>query len=285
MPTDPWPDTIARARRLEGLGYHHLWVYDHMSWQRYREESWHATYPWLAGIAAGTERIRLGTMVSNPNIRHPALLAKDAMTIDHISDGRLTIGLGAGGTGFDADLLGTPPLSPKERADRLEEFARTFDGLLRGTLADHAGVYYEFHGARVLPGCIQQPRVPVAIAAERPRTLCLAAEIGDAWITQGNPADGEQTAADTERIVRDQREVLERRCDETGRDPSSIDRIFLVGSSGERVLASTAAFDDFVGRYRELGFTDVVFHHPRPDDPLLNDDPAIVDEIAAGYLG
>jgi alkanesulfonate monooxygenase SsuD/methylene tetrahydromethanopterin reductase-like flavin-dependent oxidoreductase (luciferase family) len=106
MPTDPWPETVRIAQRLEAQGYHHLWVYDHHSWRRYQDRPWYGTYPWLTGLAALTEPIRLGTMVSNPNIRHPLDLAKEAMTIDHVSNGRLTIGLGAGGTGFDAAVFG-----------------------------------------------------------------------------------------------------------------------------------------------------------------------------------
>ncbi len=100
LPTDPWPETVARARRLEELGYDHLWTYDHLSWRRYRDRPWHATIPWLTGLASATASIRLGTMVASPNFRHPVTLAKDAMTLDHISAGRLTLGVGAGGIGL-----------------------------------------------------------------------------------------------------------------------------------------------------------------------------------------
>lgn len=284
MPSDPWRDTVALARRLDALGYHHLWVYDHMSWQRYRDRAWHATYPWLTGVAATTEHIRLGTMVSNLNLRHPAMLAKDAMTIDHVSQGRLTIGLGAAGTGYDADLLGAPRLSRGERVDRLTEFTQVFDGLLRGSLRDHRGRFYEVCEARVVPGCVQQPRLPIAIAAGARRTLCLAADVADAWITYGDPTHERTSPTETERIVREQLAVIEGRCEQTGRDPSTLDRIFLAGHSDDRPLGSLAAFDDLVGRYGDLGFTDVVFHHPRADDPVWNDDPAIVEQIAARHL-
>ena len=99
LPTDPWPDTVRRAQELERLGYDHLWTYDHLSWRRYRDRDWHAAIPWLTGIAMATERVRLGTMVASPNFRHPVTLAKEAMTLDHVSGGRLTLGIGAGGTG------------------------------------------------------------------------------------------------------------------------------------------------------------------------------------------
>ena len=133
IPTDPWPTSVERAHHLESLGYDHLWTYDHLSWQRYREEPWHAAIPWLTGIAAATSTIRLGTMVTSPNFRHPVTLAKDAMTLDHISAGRLTLGIGAGGTGFDATVFGDEILHPRERASRLIDFVDVLDGLLRNS--------------------------------------------------------------------------------------------------------------------------------------------------------
>jgi alkanesulfonate monooxygenase SsuD/methylene tetrahydromethanopterin reductase-like flavin-dependent oxidoreductase (luciferase family) len=284
IPTDDWRVTVALAQRLEGLGYHHLWVYDHLTWRRYRDRPWHATYPWLAGLAGVTTRIRLGTMVSNLNIRHPAVLAKDAMTIDHISGGRMTIGLGAGGTGYDATVLGQPTLSAGQRADRLAEATALLDGLLRGSLINHTGEHYEVNDARVLPGCVQRPRLPLAIAAGSPRTLRTAAEFADAWITYGDTTFQDLSAAGTERVVRRQADLLDEHCDALGRDPHSIDRIYLIGNTEARPLASMQAFEDFVERYAALGFTDVVFHMPRPDDPIWDESPAIVDEIADRLL-
>jgi hypothetical protein len=78
--------------------------------------------------------------------------------------------------------------------------------------------------------------------------------------------------------------MLAEHCASIGRDPSEIDRIYLIGNTAERPLASLTAFTDFVGRYSELGFTDFVFHDPRPDDPVWSDDPAIVETIAAELL-
>ncbi len=142
MPTDDWDRTASTARWVGELGYDHLWVDDHLSWQRYRDRPWHATSPWLAGIAATTSVIRLGTMVSNPNVRHPVGLAKDAMTI--------------------------------------------LDDLLTGELQDHEGQWYGFREARILPGCVQRPRLPLAIAGGGPRAIEIAAAHGDAWITYGD---------------------------------------------------------------------------------------------------
>jgi hypothetical protein len=77
---------------------------------------------------------------------------------------------------------------------------------------------------------------------------------------------------------------LDEACAAIGRDPQSVQRVYLVGDTGERPLASVGAFDDFVGRYAALGFTDVVFHHPRPDDPVWDEPESIVEEIATEVL-
>ncbi|GIJ68120.1 LLM class flavin-dependent oxidoreductase [Virgisporangium ochraceum] len=276
LPTDPFPAAVAQVRRLEGLGYHSLWTYDHLSWRRYRDRPWFAAVPWLTGMAGATSAIRLGTMVASPNFRHPVTFAKEAMTLDHISAGRLTLGIGAGGIGFDATVFGDGPLTPGRRVDRLAEFVEVLDVLLRQPETSHRGRHYAVDGAMMLPGCVQRPRLPLAVAAGGRRTLGLVARFADAWITDGSEAG--------ERAVREQADILAAHCDAIGRDPAGIDRIILIGNTTERPLASLDAFADFVGRYAALGFTEVVFHHPRPDDPVWTDDPAIVDAIAETYL-
>ncbi|MET7425657.1 LLM class flavin-dependent oxidoreductase [Dactylosporangium sp. NPDC005555] len=284
LPTDPWARTVERARHLEALGYAHLWTYDHLSWRRYREEPWHAAIPWLTGLAGVTSRVRLGTMVTSPTFRHPVALAKEAMTLDHVSGGRLTLGIGAGGTGFDATVLGEPVRTPRQRAARLAEFAEVLDGLLREPVYSHRGEHYTVDDARMVPGCVQRPRLPLAVAAAGPKTLALTARLADAWITFGEPDAADQSPAAIEAAVRRQAAVLEDRCAELGRDPASIERIYLVGNTAERPLASVAAFEDFAGRYEALGFTDIVFHDPRPGDPVWIEDPEIADAIAERLL-
>ncbi|NEE00105.1 LLM class flavin-dependent oxidoreductase [Phytoactinopolyspora halotolerans] len=284
LPTDPWAETVKLAQRLEQLGYAHLWTYDHLSWRRYRDRAWHAAIPWLTGLAAKTSTIRLGTMVAAPTFRHPVTLAKEAMTLDHVSGGRLTLGLGAGRAGFDSDVFGGPAPTRSELAARFAEFVEAIDRLLREPITSHHGAHYTINDARMLPGCVQEPRLPLAVAAAGPRTLATAARYADAWITYGDATHHDITPAGTERIVRAQTEHLTEHCAAAGRDPTTIDRIYLVGNTAEKPLASVAAFTDFVGRYAALGFTDIVFHHPRPGDPIWTEDPGIVEAIATDVL-
>lgn len=284
IPTDPWPESVAAARSVEALGYDHLWVYDHLTWRRYRDRPWHGIYPWLAGLAAATDRIRVGTMVSSPNIRHPVTLAKDAMTIDHISGGRLTIGLGAGGIGFDATAFGQHELTPGQRIGRLKEFATVLDGLLRGELTNHEGRWYTVNEARMFPGCVQTPRVPMALAGRGPRGVRVAARLGDAWITNGATED-RVTPAEHREAIAGQVRLFERTCVEADRDPATVDRIVMISALDGDAMDSIENFDETVDYYRSLGFTDLVFHHPRSDDPHWNYPPEMMEAIAERYLG
>jgi alkanesulfonate monooxygenase SsuD/methylene tetrahydromethanopterin reductase-like flavin-dependent oxidoreductase (luciferase family) len=282
LPTDPWPETLDRARRIEALGYDHLWTYDHLSWRRYRGRPWFAAIPWLTGIASATNRMHLGTMVASPNMRHPVTLAQDAVTAGHIAGGRFLLGLGAGGVGFDSTVFGREPLSPGQLVDRLGEFVEVLDRAFREPTVSHDGAYYSVREACIRPNGQDVPRVPLALAAAGPRSLGLVARYADAWITILAP--GEQSAAEAETIARTRTEQLEAACAAIGRDPASVRRIYLIGSTAERPLASAATFYDIVGRYAAIGFTDLVFHHPRADDPVWNEPEAIIEEIGTEVL-
>jgi len=283
LPTDPWPETARRARHIEALGYDHLWTYDHLSWRRYRGRPWYSAIPWLTGLAGETSRIRLGTMVAAPNLRHPVTLAQDTVTLDHVSQGRFVLGVGAGGVGFDSTVFGHEALTPKELAARFAEFVDVLARLFAEPTVSHAGAYFTVNDACIQPDAVQVPRVPIAIAAAGPKSLAVVAQHGDAWITYGAPTNRDHPAS-TEEIVRAQARQLDAACAEIGRDPSTIQRIFMIGNTDDRPLRSVAAFDDFVERYAAIGFTDVVFHHPRVDDPAWDEPETIVDEIAAAVL-
>ena len=284
LPTDPWTETVERARRIEALGFDHLWTYDHLSWRRYRGRPWFAAIPWLTGIAAATTRLRVGTMVASPNVRHPLTLAQEAVTLDHVSGGRLILGVGAGGIGFDATVFGNETLTPGERIARLGEFVDVLELAFREPEFSYQGAYYTVADGCVRPDAQQRPRIPIAIAAGGPKALALVARHADTWITLGESGSGDVTPGGTDAVVRAQVRALDEACAAIGRDPATIARVFLADGGQERLLASVAAFDDFVSRYEELGFTDIVVHHPRPDDPVRTDPESIVEDIAREVL-
>lgn len=283
-PVDPWPETVERAGQLEAMGFDHLWLYDHLSWRHYRDHPWHATMPWLTGLAATTSTIRLGTMVASATLRHPLMLAKEAMSLDHVSNGRLILGVGAGGTGWDATVYGDRPLSPGERAGRLDEYVRVLDGLLRGELTDHQGPWYTVDGGRMLPGCVQRPRVPLAVASGGPRTTALAAELADTWITVGDTTNRAVTLDDFVDAVTEQSRWLDEGCARAERDPADVERLAFISSTFPAPMASLDAFVQLAEALEAIGFGAVVIHDHRSDDPDLDFGAELVEAIADWHL-
>jgi alkanesulfonate monooxygenase SsuD/methylene tetrahydromethanopterin reductase-like flavin-dependent oxidoreductase (luciferase family) len=280
LPIYPWKDGRAVWRGAEELGFHAAYTYDHLSWRTFRDQPWFATMPTLAAAAAETETIRLGTMVTNPNFRHPVTLAKELMTLDDLSEGRLILGIGAGGTGFDATVLGNQPWPPRERADRFAEFLSLLSTLLQHDTTTTHGVYYSAVEARNVPGCVQSPRIPFYVAATGPRGLDLAARYGQGWVTDLDAtAVGEISVEDGLRVLRARLEKLSAACDAAGRDVTELDKVLVHGSAPKEPLTSVDAFVDWAGRHRALGFTELVLHWPVPNS-VFDCDNVLFEKIA-----
>ncbi|GAA3908897.1 LLM class flavin-dependent oxidoreductase [Streptomyces gulbargensis] len=287
LPVDRWHEGgREKWRRAEELGFHAAYTYDHLSWRTFRDGPWFGALPTLTAAATATERLRIGTLVTSPNFRHPVTLAKELMSLDDISQGRVTLGIGAGGSGFDATALGQEAWTPKERADRFGEFVPLLDRLLTEGAVSQRGTFYSAEEARNLPGCVQRPRLPFAVAATGPRGLKLAARYGQAWVTTGDPKLYETgTPEQSREALRGQVEKLGKACAEIGRDVAEVDRILLHGFSPERnaPLESVDAFVDYAGRHRELGFTEIVIHWPVADSDFATD-PAVFESLATEAL-
>lgn len=280
LPELRWPQALVRWQEAESRGFAAAYTYDHLSWRSLRDEPWLGAVPLLSAVAAVTSRLRLGTLVSTPNYRHPALLAKDVMTLDEISGGRFELGLGTGATGYDADVLGLPALSPADRASRFEEFVEALDLLLRQPAASYSGRFFTAVESRTYPGCTQQPRVPFSIAATGPRGFALAARFAQTWVTVGPLARG-ASATEWYDAVDRQLDGLERACETAERDPGTLGRCAVLSLNIAWAQSSVGAWDDYCGWLDERGFTDVVVHWPRPHDPdLPGPAPEVFDEIS-----
>ena len=284
LPQDPWSIARRKWQSAEGLGFDHAWTYDHLSWRSLADEPWNATIPTLTAAAVVTETIRLGTFVSSPNFRHPVPFAKEIATVDDISGGRFLLGIGSGGTGFDAFVLGQREYTPRERHARFAEFVTLLDELLRHEGDNDRGIgfdgeWYTAVDARMVGIPVPQPRVPMVLAANGPKGLALVAEQGQGWVTTGKDgATGEEWwSAVTTLVGR-----LDEAAEKAGRDPASIDRYLSLDSGGQFSLESVGAFDDMVGRAAQLGFTDVISHWPRAEGIYAGDDEVLY-EVASRF--
>jgi len=284
LPQSEWPEARRKWQAAEHYGFDHAWTYDHLSWRSLADQPWHATIPTLAAAAAVTDRIRLGTFVASPNFRHPVPFAKELATVDDISGGRMLLGVGSGGTGFDAFVLGQPPYTPRQRHERFAEFVTDLDLLLRHEESGAGGFsftgdWYTAVDARMVGRPAQSPRVPFVIAANGPKGLRLVAEHAAGWVTTG--ADGAVGEAWWDAVT-----ALGRRLDDTlaaaDREPGTLDRYLSLDSGGAYSLQSVGAFDDAVGRAAELGFTDVISHWPRPDGIYAGSE-SVLDEVAGRF--
>jgi alkanesulfonate monooxygenase SsuD/methylene tetrahydromethanopterin reductase-like flavin-dependent oxidoreductase (luciferase family) len=281
LPDLRWAGARTRWQEAERRGFTTAWTYDHLSWRSLRDRPWLGAVPLLAAVAASTTTLRVGTLVTSPNFRHPALLAKDVMTLDEVSGGRIDLGVGAGGTGFDAVVLGEAAPSPKERAARFVEFVDALDLLLREPAASYDGRFFRAVESRTYPGCTQRPRVPFTVAAAGRRALRVAARHGQTWVTYGPVRTEDPSPEEFYRAVASQAATLEEECSAAGRDPRSIRRAVLVSLDVRWAQGSVDGWDDFCGHVETLGFGDVIVHWPRPDDDgLPGPAPAVFDEIS-----
>ena len=166
---DAW---VALARRAEELGYSAMLVPDHLGQQL-------SPIAALAMAAAATRSLRVGGFVFANDFRHPLMLAREAATLDFLSNGRLELGLGAGWRTADYRQLGMTYDAPGRRIDRLAESSGLVKRLLAGETVSHAGRHYQLGSARIWPRPIQQPHPPIIMGGGGPRMLRLAAREAD----------------------------------------------------------------------------------------------------------
>ncbi len=280
LPELRWIEAAERWRRAEQLGFDHAWTFDHLMWRSLRQAPWFSALPTLTAAAGVTRRIRIGTLVASPYLRHPVTFAKEVMTLDDISGGRFICGVGAGAAGYDAAALGLPELGPARLADRFEEFVTLLDTLLRHDETTYRGEHYRSEAVMMNPGCLQRPRVPFALAAAGPRGLRLAARHAQTWLTIGIPGCTSPTRFDRARpMLAGQLRRLAEACRAEGRDADGLNRMVVAGAQIGGVLESAQAFADARGMFAELGFSDMLVFWPRPDSPFAGD-PAILERIA-----
>jgi alkanesulfonate monooxygenase SsuD/methylene tetrahydromethanopterin reductase-like flavin-dependent oxidoreductase (luciferase family) len=255
---------LADVREAEQGGVRAVWTYDHLVWPLLKDGPWYGSVPLMAAAAITTSHVRIGIQVATPNFRHPVPFAKELMTLDQLSGGRLEVGLGAGSEGPDAAVLGDPPTSRRERTDRFVEWISLLDQLLREPVTTVRGRRFSAIGAHQLPGCVQQPRVPFTVAAAGPRALRVAGEYGESWVTYG--AWGPRVQPDEWfKELGEQSRRLSESLEQSGRAKGSLRRIAQVSLDARWLFESPGRYSDALGRLAELDFNEVSVHWPRPD--------------------
>ena len=278
-----WPTFLEAGRRADALGYHSLWTWDHLypivgSADGPIFEGWLT----LAAWAQATERARIGLMVGANTFRNPALVAKMATTLDHISGGRAILGIGAAWFETEHVAYGMEyGRSPGERLRWLGEALPVMRGMLRGEQPSASGPRYHARAVRNDPPPVQS-RLPILIGGGgRKVTLRLVAQYGDAC----NVGGGFES-------VREKDQILRRHCEEVGRDESEIERTAGMGTviirdsraEAERVLrdiferngraevwqdqpiGTPEDVAERIAPYLEIGFRHLIFGFPSPYD-------------------
>ena len=249
----PWSQVLDEFIMAEELGFDTAWLVDHLlDTDGPPEHPCLEAWTLLAAIAARTSRIRIGVLVTSNTFRHPAILAKEAVTVDHISGGRLILGMGTGWHGEEHRRYGIEMPPAVERVDRLEEAVELVVRLMTEPRVTFEGRHYRTDDAVFEPRPVQQPRIPLLIAAHRPRMIRIAARWADQWDTfpelAGAATDGVTTSVE-ERMA-----AFEAACAVAGRDPGTVRRSTWALPAA---VASEAAYEAFARRQLELGFTDV----------------------------
>jgi F420-dependent oxidoreductase-like protein len=256
----PWNETVELWQLFERLGFDSVWDCDHYQRPSNPSQPYFEAWTLLAALATKTSRIRIGVLVSSNTFRHPALLAKEAVTVDHISTGRMELGIGAGWFVPEHEAFGIPFPSAAELVGRFREAVEIVDTLMRNDVSSYEGTYYRLNDAPFKPSPVQKPRPPLTLGAHRAKMLRIVAEYADRWNSHGTVAE-----------IKERNEILDEQCAAVGRDPRSIIRSLYGWSSllPADPWESADAFHEVVGRYAEIGINEFIIDAPPPEQRAM----------------
>jgi F420-dependent oxidoreductase-like protein len=212
-PAQAWDDLLAVCRHAEATGWDGIYFADHFMGQDDKDDALLECWSVLAALGAAVPRVRLGALVSGNTYRHPALLANIATTIDHISGGRLVVGIGGGWQENEHTAYGIDFFDVPGRLRRLDEACQILRGLFDEHRVDFHGRHYELVDAPLEPKPVQA-HLPLLVGGGGEKvTMRIAAQHADEWNTWGLPPHLARKAA-----------VLDAHCERLGRDPAAIHR-------------------------------------------------------------
>jgi alkanesulfonate monooxygenase SsuD/methylene tetrahydromethanopterin reductase-like flavin-dependent oxidoreductase (luciferase family) len=261
-----WPDlshppseVLDLARHVDAEGWHGVWYADHYM-PNTGDESFvpgdvYECWAMLPAIATVTSRVRVGSLVAPTSVHHPAVLANRAVTIDHLSNGRMVLGLGAGWQINEHKAYGIELEPPGDRVTRFDEAIQIVRALLSDARTTFHGSVYTVDNAPADPKPVQSP-LPLLVGTGSPRMLRITARHADEWNTWGAPP-----------LARQRRDGLLAACEAVRRDQatvwSSVNALVELGAdaapTGRPTLAGSAAeIVDLLGQYAELGFDEFI---------------------------
>ncbi|HTK11667.1 MAG TPA: TIGR03560 family F420-dependent LLM class oxidoreductase [Ktedonobacteraceae bacterium] len=226
----------------------HIWLFDHfMPLSEPTDGPCFESWTLLAALAAQTQRVRLGHLVTGNTYRHPAILARQAVTVDHISKGRLNFGIGAAWHEQEHQGYGLAFPNAAERVRRLDEACQVIRQLWTETTPTFEGRYYQLHQAHSEPKPLQSPFPPIMIAAAGDHMLRVVAKHANVWCCAGAP---------TAENFREKNALLTQHCEAIGRDPSTLERLasFLIHPTDTDFRQARETAQSFI----EAGATHIV---------------------------
>lgn len=261
-------ELVKRWKYCEEVGFDSVWIADHFAhWNKGLEPFWES-WTLLSALACNTTKIRIGTSVTNMSWRHPAWLARQALTIDHISNGRLEIGLGSGRHGTsEQKKLGTEDWLDRERVERFQEYVEIIDLLLRNPTTTYSGKYYQLNEVNMGPECVQKPRPPILIGTKGTKMLMIVSKIADTWNCIANFDENMEDLSF--KIIKEKNNLLDKYCSKIGRDPKEIHRSVMIYENkafhdfNSMILYNSPdIIEAIVKKYTKIGFNEIIIPYP-----------------------
>jgi len=272
LPNLGWDALLGRFRHVEDLGFDLASTGDHFCDWSNPPSPWFEMWGVLAGVAQGTERIRIAPCVAQIPLRNPAMLARQALTVDHISGGRLEIGLGLG-LPIDPsyDMIGMENWTNPKRVAHFTEYVEIVDRMLSQEVTTYRGEHYQVNQATMNPRSPQDPRPPITVAALGPVMVRKAVTHADTWNTMSFAETFDQQLAETRTRV----DAALAHCDTIGRDPATLRISYNMFDPGSRssgghisYYKSPDAFTEQAGQLLELGITELSMYYPMLEEQL-----------------
>ena len=272
LPNVEWSELLDRFQRVEDLGFDLAVTGDHWCDWSNPPSNWFEMWTTLAGVAQATSRIRIAPCVAQIPLRNPAMLARQALTVDHISGGRLEIGLGLG---MPVDpsykMIGMENWTNKKRVAQFDEYVQIVDQLLSNEVTTFKGEFYEVNEATMNPRSPQQPRPPITVAALGPVMIGKAVKYADTWNTMSFAESFDEQLSEVQGKIALARQY----CETIGRDPETLRISYNLFDAQSRATGgkiryyeSHQVFEDLVGGLADAGITEFGLYYPMLDSQM-----------------